>query len=460
MSHPAAGALKAPGAYAAAVSGGELFGALFVPDAMRDAVGDRAWIGAMLRFEAALAAAEAAADLLPGDAAEAIAAACEPDRFDAAALGRAGRDAGNPAAPLVAELTAAVGGEAARHVHRGATSQDVMDTAAMLVTRDALAVLDGSLRAVAEACARLADEHRGTLMAGRTLLQQALPVTFGLKAAGWLDAVLDARDRLAGVPLAVQLGGAAGTLAALGGDGPRVVALLAEGLGLEEPALPWHTARARVAEIGAALAIAAGVLDKIALDVVLLAQTEVAEVAEAGGAGRGGSSTLPHKRNPVAAARARACARRVRADVSVLLDAMPQEHERAAGAWQAEWEALSGALAYAGGAADAVRESLAALEVHPGAMRANLERTGGLVMAEAVSTALAAKAGRAEAHDAVAAAARRAGDSGRSLRDELRDDPRVELSAEELDRALDPAGYLGAADELIDRALARFREEP
>jgi 3-carboxy-cis,cis-muconate cycloisomerase len=432
----------------------DLFRSLLLPDSIRPAVADRAWIAAMLEFEAALAAAEARAGVIPGHAAAAIAAACDLERFDPETLGREGRAAGNPAVPLMRALTEAVEGDAARFVHWGATSQDVMDTAAMLVARRALGVIAAELDGVASACARLAEEHRGAVMPGRTLLQQAPPITFGLKAAGWLVSVLDAREGLVSVPLAVQLGGAAGTLAVLGGAGARVLALLAEELDLEEPVLPWHTARRRVAELGAELALAAGALEKIALDVALLAQTDVGEVAER--ADRGGSSTLPHKRNPVGSVLAIACARRVRSEASILLAAMAQEHERAAGVWQAEWEALGGGLAYTGGAAAAVREALEGLEVRPERMRENLD---GLVLAEAVSTALAGRLGRLEAHELVEEASRRAVAAGRSLGDELADDPRVELPAAELARLLDPDSYLGSADAFVQRALDRYREE-
>ena len=290
-------------------------------------------------------------------------------------------------------------------------------------------------------------------MVARTLGQQALPTTFGLRAAGWLDALLDAREELAAVPFAAQLGGAAGTMASLGADGPRVLRLLATGLDLEEPVVPWHTARRRVARLGATLAVTAGTLEKIATDVVALAATEVGEVAE-GGEG-GGSSTLPHKHNPAGAARAIACAHRARGEASILLGAMAQEHERAAGAWQAEWQAVSGTLAATGGTAAAVRGVLRELEVRPERMRANLDLTGGLVMTEAVATALsAAGMGRQEAHDLVGELAL-AGDG--ALRDRLLGDPRVSqvLSESELDAALDPAGYLGATSTLIDRVLAR-----
>ncbi len=411
-----------------------MFDELFVPDALRDAVSGRAWVEAMLEFEAALAAAEAEAGVIPAGAASAIAEASDADRFDPGELGRAARASGNPAAPLVKALTDAVEGDAAGYVHWGATSQDVMDTASMLVARRALAALDEELGGVAAACARLADEHRETIMAGRTLLQQALPTTFGLKAAGWLVGVLEARKRLAAVPLAVELGGAAGTLASLGSDGLRVLALLAERLELEEPTLPWHSSRARVAELGAALAIAASTLEKVARDVVLLAQTEVGEVAEPADGERGGSSTLPHKRNPVGSALAIACAARVRGEASILLGAMAQEHERAAGAWQAEWEALGRALAYSGGAAAAMREVLEGLEVRPERMRENLSD---LVMAEAASMKLAQEVGRAEAQRQV----KEIIESGESLGE------------------LDPASYLGSADAFVDRALERHRAE-
>jgi 3-carboxy-cis,cis-muconate cycloisomerase len=437
-----------------------LFGELFLSEAVRAATSDRAWVQAMLDFEAALAAAEAEAGLIPSHAAEAIAAACQAGRFDAAALGREGKATANPAAPLVSALTDAVEGDAAGYVHWGATSQDVMDTAAMLVARRALKVIDEELAAVAAACAVLADEHRETLMVARTLMQQALPTSFGFKVAGWLSAVVAARARLTAIPLTVELGGAAGTLASLGSEGTRVLAALADGLGLEEPLLPWHTARGGIAELGAALALAAGALGKVALDVKLLAQTEVGEVAESGGEGRGASSTLPHKRNPVGSALALACAGRVRGEASILLEAMVQEHERAAGAWQAEWPALSDALAYAGGAAAAMREVLEGLDVRPQRMRQNLDSTGGLVMTEAVSMAVADRIGRGEARRLVGDAVHRAAESGRSLREEIGEDPLLGdlLSTAEIDAVLDPARYLGSAEAFVDRALAAWKE--
>jgi 3-carboxy-cis,cis-muconate cycloisomerase len=345
--------------------GGSLFGPMFVPDALREALSDEAYLAAMLRFEAALAVAEARAGVIPEDAAEAVAAACDPARFDIAEIGRAAVSSATPVVPLAKALR-----EASSYAHWGATSQDALDTATMLVARDALALIRAELDGVAEAAARLAEEHRDTVMAGRTLLQQALPVTFGLKAAGWLVAVLDARRRLLSAPLAVQLGGAAGTLAAFGAAGPQVLAGLAQELGLEAPDMPWHAARGRIGELAGALAVTAGALGKAAGDVVLLAQTEVGEVTEASG---GGSSAMPHKRNPAAAVRTRACAQQAVAAASALLAAAGHEHERAAGAWQAEWLPLRAALGFTGGAAAALRESLAGLQVHPERMRANLD---------------------------------------------------------------------------------------
>lgn len=443
---------------------GGLLAPLFAPDAMLEAVSDRAWLQAMLEFEAALAAAQARAGVIPGEAADRIAECCDAERFDPDALGRAARASGTPVVPLVAALRDLVGGDAAGHVHQGATSQDVMDTAAMLVARRALALIATDLDAIAAVCAGLADEHRGTLMAGRTLLQQALPTTFGLKAAGWLVAVREARARLLAArdeALAVQLGGAAGTLASQGPQALTVLANLAAELSLAEPVVPWHTARARVAGLGAALAVAAGTLGKIALDVALLAQTEVGEVAEPAAEGRGSSSALPHKRNPIGSALTRACARRVQGLAGTLLATLEQEHERAAGAWHAEWEPLREALAATGGAAASLREVLEGLEVRPDRMRANLDLTGGLLLSERVVALVAERGGGPEGRAAVEAAAGRAAGGGRSLLEELGDESAIGaiLSREELERALDPAGYVGSAEALVDRALEAHRGE-
>ena len=361
---------------------GEIFRPIFAPDEFREAVSGRSWIQAMLDAEAALAVAEARVGLMPHEVAATIASCCHATSFDPEELGRKGRVAGNPVPPLVEALTAAVSNvseEAARYVHKGATSQDIVDTAMMLVARRALDLILTELDGISHACARLAESHRDTIMAGRTLLQQALPTTFGLKAAGWLVSVLEARRQLLDVRsprLAAQLGGAVGTLASLGPNGTKVLREFARELDLAEPVVPWHTNRTRVAEVGGALSLAAGVLGKISLDVILLSQTEVGEVEEPSDGGRGGSSTLPHKRNPILSVTAAASASRV-VDLSRTLEAaMIAEHERPAGAWHSEWVTLSDALALTGGAAVAIREVTEGLQVHTERMRENLDATG------------------------------------------------------------------------------------
>jgi 3-carboxy-cis,cis-muconate cycloisomerase len=332
------------------------FSSIFVPDDLVAAVSDAAWLRAMLEAEAALAAAQADEGIITREAADAVAAACRGSYE----LG--GRETANPVVPLARALKQAV-----PEAHKGATSQDILDTAAMLVSRRARTLILDELDGVVRACARLAREHRETVMAGRTLMQQAQPITFGLKAAGWLSGVASARDDLREVELAAQLGGPVGL------QSPALIARFAERLELADPGLPWHGDRTRVARLGTALSIAAGACEKVALDIVLLA--EAGEVAESSEGGRGGSSSMAHKQNPVGAIRARAAARSVRGAVSVLLEAMAGEHERAAGAWQSEWGALSAALAGTGGAAWSLREALDGLTVHPHDVEGMPDRT-------------------------------------------------------------------------------------
>jgi 3-carboxy-cis,cis-muconate cycloisomerase len=382
------------------------FDALFVPPDLREAVGEGAWWQGMLDAEAALGAACAHAGVIPAEAARVIASCCVAERFDLDALALEARRVGNPAEPLVRALREEVGEDVAPHVHHGATSQDVMDTAAALVSKRALGLVTQEVDGLAAECARLADEHRGTVMPGRTLLQQAVPTTFGLKAAMWLVGLVEATPGLE-ARLPAQLGGAAGTLAALGEHGRNVLRAYARELGLDEPPVPWHANRVRVAQLGAGLAVAAGAVAKIALDVLLLAQTEVGEVREPA---EGGSSTMPHKRNPVGSTLARACATGAQAAAGILVAGPPHEHERAAGAWQAEWRALSDALALTGGAAAWMRETLAGLEVDAERMRANLREE---TMSEA-----------------------------------QRFFPGTDLA---------PEDYLGAAETFVDRALGLYR---
>ena len=352
-----------------------MFDRLFVPGEARAALAGSAWVEAMLQAEQALARAQAGAGVIPQAAADAI-GACRADAFDPAAIADAGRSPGNPVEPFVRALREAVGSDAAEDVHKGATSQDILDTAAMLVTRRVLELILAELDQLAARCAELAETHRSTPMVGRTLLQQAVPVSFGLKAAGWLVAVVEARAALARIEherLAVQLGGAAGTLAPLGREAPEVLRLYAAELGLQEPTLPWHTNRTRIAELGSALAVAAGVAAKIGLDVGLLSQNEVGEVAESD---PGASSSMPHKRNPVGSVIAVACARQVEAHAGVLTASLLQEQERAFGAWHAEWPALVGALGYTSGAVAGANRALDGLGVDVERMEANLEESG------------------------------------------------------------------------------------
>ena len=425
-------------------------------------VTDVAWLQAMLDVESALARASARAGLVPESAADAIASCCSAQRYDLGELGRAAADSGNPVVPMVAALTTAVaeeaGPEAAGHVHRGATSQDVLDTATMLMARRAVDPMLTDLAAAAERCADLAGSHATTLMQGRTLLQPALPTTFGLKAAGWLTAIDQSRLQLATVrdqTLAVQLGGAAGTLASLGPQGPDVLGHLATALGLSEPDLPWHTDRTRVVRLATALALCTGVLAKIGRDVTLLCQAEVAEVSEGGHPGRGGSSTMPQKRNPVAAVTLVACGQRGPGLLATVVSAMPQEHERGAGGWQAEWEPVRDLLRLAGASAAWGRDLMANLQVDAARMRANLDGLGGYPLAENVTTALTATLGRDRAHRLVEGICREAVAAGQPLRDALLAAPAVlsALGAAGIDEALDPVTSVVAVPQLLARAL-------
>ncbi len=450
-------------------SGHGLFGELFG----RGGAGptDEDWLQAMLDTEAALARAVERAGLVTAGAGSAVTEAARADRFDIGELGRAAVLIGNPVSALVSSLSAAVPPEARDAVHRGATSQDVIDTAMMLLARRGIEAIDADLSAAAECAAGLAREHTSTVMAGRTLLQQAVPVTFGLVAAGWLTAIDEARrelHRVRATRLAVQFGGAAGTLASLGDAGPAVAALLAEELGLADPMLPWHTNRLRIVQLAAALAGVCAALGVVARDVTLLAQTEVAEVAEGGDApGQGGSSAMPHKRNPVVSVLILGCTRRAPGLLATLAAAAEQEHQRAAGAWHAEWETLSELLRLTGSSASWSATLLSGLRVDAARMRANLDAAGGLPLAEHLTTVLAPSLGRLAAHELVASASGRAAGGGISLPDALLADPTAAaalrengIGPAELAAAADPAGYLGATAEFVRRALAAHGSPP
>ncbi len=416
----------------------------------------------MLHFEAALARAQARVGMIPPDAATAITAKCRVELIDVPALYREAAVAGTPAIPLVRMLTDLVEGEARKFVHLGATSQDAIDTAIVLQMRDGLDLLRDRLLTIGAACAVFAERHRHTPMAGRTLLQHAVPITFGLKAARWLalttrvvERLRDLRDRA----LAVQLGGAAGTLAALGGEGIHLMELVAQDLGLRVPDLPWHTERDRIAEIAAGLGVLAGAMAKIASDVALLAQTEVGEVSASARTSTGRSSAMPQKRNPVEATATIACARLALGIVPMLLAAGALEHERGIGSWQAEWQAIPDLFRATSGAVMWVDRAMGTLEVDPDRMRVNLDLTRGLIMAEALTMALAPHFGRPEAYRITQEVCDRATQRKATLQDTAAADERVRtvLSGDQLKHALDVSAYLGSADVFIDRALAEFR---
>ena len=420
----------------------------------------------MLDVEAALAQALAAEGVIPQDAAQAIVEACVAANIDLDALARDAGDAGNLAIPLLRQLTgqvAARNAEAARYVHWGATSQDVIDTGVVLQLREALQLMRVALSELADAIAALAHRYRTAPKMGRTWMQHALPITFGLKAAGWLDAVLRHQDRINSLGQHVgvlQFGGASGSLASLGDQGLAVAQVLAHQLELELPAVPWHGHRDRMTEVATTLGLLTGTLGKIARDISLQMQTEVAELSEPVVHGRGGSSTMPHKRNPVGCAAVLAASGRVPALVSTMLSAMVQEHERALGGWQAEWDTLPQITELAGVALIQLRKVVEGLQVDESRMRANIDLTRGLVMAEAVSLALGRHLGRAAAHELVESACAEALRSNATLQEVLQVDSRVtqHLNTQALEQLFDPSQYLGEAIAFTDRVLAAHRQ--
>jgi 3-carboxy-cis,cis-muconate cycloisomerase len=434
-----------------------IFRDAFGAPAMRAVFSDEAVVRRYVEVEVALAAAEAHSGVIPAEAAEAIRAGARPEAIDLAKLKDETDLVGYPIVGLVHQLSKQVG-EAGRYVHWGATTQDIMDTATVLQIREALALVEADLEAIDTAVASLAAKHRTTVMAGRTHLQHALPVTFGYKAAVWLAMIRRHRQRLAELKprvLVGQFAGAAGTLASLGEKGLAVHDALMDELGLGRAAAPWHVARDGFAETVAFLGLVTGSLAKIATDVMLLMQTEVAEAFEPFVLGRGSSSTMPQKRNPISCELIVAAARVVRGHVGLMLDAMAADHERATGPWQLEWVAIPEAFLATGGALRQSRFMLEGLIVDAGRMRRNLDLTGGLIVAEAVMMALAQHTGRGPAHDLVYGACRAALDKGTTLLAELEGLPEVtrHLDAERLAELTDPVNYLGSAPAMIDRVL-------
>jgi 3-carboxy-cis,cis-muconate cycloisomerase len=435
--------------------------------AMRRVCDDLTYLQHMLDFEAALARAEAATGVIPASAADTIAKACKAESFDLAALAEAATRSGNLAIPLVKALTADVAkadADAARYVHWGATSQDVIDTAAMLGLRAAIDALLSDIDRAIAGFAKLATQHRDTAMVARTWLQHALPMPFGLKLAEYAAALHRSRARLLRLrseALALQFGGAAGTLAALGDKGLRVAARLAQELELPLPAAPWHTHRDRIAEAASVFAILAGTCGKIARDIQLMMQTDVAEAFEPSGEGRGGSSTMPHKRNPVAAATALAAATMAPGLAATIFASLVQDHERSAGPWHAEWPTLPMLQLVTSGALAATVDIAEGLEVDVARMRVNLDATDGLIMAEAVTMALAEKIGKSEAHHLVATASKKAVADKKNLRDVLAKDSKVtaHLDAEKIANLFEPMAYQGVSQDLIDRLLASLDDK-
>lgn len=436
---------------------------------------DEAWVAAMVEVEVALARVQARLGVIPATAAEAIARAAGSATLDVPALARRARDAANPVVSFVPELTAAVAAvdpAAAEYVHRGGTSQDILDSASMLLAGRALRRTEADLSRVGAALAGLARRYAGTPMAGRTLTQHAVPITFGLKAAGWLGAVLDAADRVRQVRtgLPVQLGGAAGTLAAYeeytrtagatgAGHGMRLMAGLAERLGLREPDAPWHTQRTPLVDIGWASTVVTGALGKFAVDVLSMSGTEVAEVVEPAAQGRGASSAMPQKRNPVLSAVILAAARQVPGYAMMLGQSMLAEHERSAGGWQAEWQPLRESLRLAAGAARNAVELAEGLTVFPERLRENLALTGGTIVSERLNVALAPVLGKATAKKLLARISLEAASSGKPFDELLTSAPELadHLAADGGIRdLLDPGNYLGAAEDIVARVLRRY----
>jgi 3-carboxy-cis,cis-muconate cycloisomerase len=434
---------------------------LFTTDRMREVFSDASRLQRMLNFEAALARGLARAGLAPQSSVAAIESQCHSKLFSNDTLARAAALAGNLAIPLVKELTALVAksdDKAGGFVHLGATSQDVIDTGTVLQLRDAFDDTQQELARLSATLQKLTSAHQQTLLAGRTWMQQAAPTTLGLKFAGWLDAVERHRERFAETRRraeVLQFGGAVGTLAALGNDGPRVAEFLASDLKLALPDISWHAQRDRFAEVATTYGLLAGTLGKIARDISLMSQTEIGELQEPAAPGRGGSSALPHKRNPVGCSVILATAIRVPPLVSTMLAAMVQEHERGLGGWHAEWETLPEICMLTAGALSHLNQILDGLEIHEDAIAGNLNATHGLLMAEAISMALAKHVGKMPAHQLVERASHQAIDSGQPFRDVLVGEPEISkyLSAKDIDNLLDPKKYLGSAQIMIERVL-------
>lgn len=437
-----------------------LIDSLATTEPFAEVFSDISVLQAMLDFEVALARAQGELKIIPQSVARAIAQVARAEKFDAAALARETLRAGTPGIPLVKALRKQVhehNPKAADFVHWGATSQDVADTALVLLLKKSAVLLDRDLQQLERSLTTLTTKHKRTVMLGRTLLQPAPPVTFSLKAAGWLGAVTRSRARLQTAfsqALILQLGGASGTLAALGKQGVAVGESVAKQLGLACPEAPWHTQRDRLASLVGECGVLVGSLGKMARDISLLMQAEVDEVSEPQDGGRGGSSTMPQKRNPIASAITLAAASRMPGLAAAYLSQMPQEHERALGGWQAEWSTISSVVQTTGVALASMREAAAGLSINEQRMKQNLEATRGTIFAEKAALPLSRKLGRERAHKLLERATDPRQMRNRSLSDVLSEIPELdETTKSDLANLQDPEAYLGVAREFTERLL-------
>lgn len=434
-----------------------IFKDMFGTARMRAIFDDQATVARYVEIEVALAAVQARLGIIPAQAAHAIARGADASKIDMAALKAETEIVGYPILPLLHQLVKQCG-SAGEYLHWGATTQDIMDTATVLQVRDALGQIEADLAEVDILLAQLAQRYRDAPMAGRTHLQHALPITFGYKAAVWLLAIRRNRERLVQLKprvLVGQLGGAVGTLASLGGDGLAVNEALMQELGLETAPITWHVVRDGLVEVVQFLGLVTGALGKIALDVMLMMADELGEVREPFVTGRGASSTMPQKRNPISCELMWSAAKAVRQHAGLALDAMMHDFERATGAWHIEWSALPEAFVLTAGALHQAKFMLAGLEVDAERMRGNLGRSNGLIASEAVMMGLAPQLGRQTAHDLVYDACRKAADTGLPLAQVLHDHPDIagRLDRNAIERLCDPANYLGSASVMVDRVL-------
>ena len=422
---------------------------------------DKVTVHYLLQFEIALAQAQALHGIIPTEAAKAIEAVCLVENIDLENLILDVRLGANTPIPLIKQLTTLLkpqNTEGGKFIHFGATSQDMVDTATMLQVRDAVLIMDKNVAVLIQQLVFLIENHRHTLMIGRSFMQQAKPITFGFKVATWLDGLLRLKKRLENLlntHFTLQLGGAVGNLSSMTDKGWEVMQSMSEILNLNTPSVSWHTQRDRFVEIGTTLGILVGTISKIAKDISLMMQTEIAEVYEPSGAGKGGSSTMPHKRNPVSCIAILAIAQRMPPLVATMLASMTQDHERATGAWHAEWETLADIVQLSGGTVLQAVEMTNGLEVNAEKMLENLNCTEGLIFAENVSLALSAKIGKAAAHNLVEAACKTAVSTKKHLKAVLKADEAVaqNLSTRELETCFDPKNSLGLCDLFIDNVL-------